>query len=95
MTAEKENKVYSISKAEKESYQKQGFDIVEDGKIILHGKGKTVNYDEHKALLAQYTILEEENEALKEENETLKKGIKQVRQGEEMSTDKKPKKEGA
>ena len=41
MTAEKGNKVYTITEAEKDTYQSQGYDIFEDGKIIAYGKGKT------------------------------------------------------
>lgn len=32
MTAEKGNKVYTITEAEKESYQSRGYDIYEDEK---------------------------------------------------------------
>ena len=59
MTAEKGNKVYTISEAEKDTYQSQGYDIFEDGKVIAYGKGKTVPYED-------YMKLQEENERLKE-----------------------------
>ena len=65
MTAEKGNKVYTITEAEKDTYQSQGYDIFEDGKIIAYGKGKTIPYE-------TYMKLKEENEKLKEENENLK-----------------------
>ena len=42
MTAEKGNKVYTITEAEKDNYRSQGYDIFEDGKMIACGKGKTV-----------------------------------------------------
>ncbi len=59
MTAEKGNKVYTITEAEKESYQSRGYDIYEDEKVIAYGKGKTVPYED-------YMKLQEENERLKE-----------------------------
>ncbi len=59
MTAEKGNKVYTITEAEKESYQSRGHDIYEDEKVIAYGKGKTVPYED-------YMKLQEENERLKE-----------------------------
>ena len=59
MTAEKGNKVYTITEEEKESYQSRGYDIYEDEKVIAYGKGKTVPYED-------YMKLQEENERLKE-----------------------------
>ena len=59
MTAEKGNKVYTITEAEKDNYRSQGYDIFEDGKMIACGKGKTVPYE-------NYLQLQKENEELKE-----------------------------
>lgn len=67
MTAEKGNKVYTISEAEKDTYQSQGYDIFEDGKMIAYGKGKTVPYED-------YMKLKEENEKLKAQLKTKKAG---------------------
>ena len=50
MTAEKGNKVYTITEAEKESYQSRGYDIYEDEKVIAYGKGKTVPYEDYMKL---------------------------------------------
>lgn len=58
MTAEKGNKVYTITEQEKGRYQSGGFDILEGGKVIAYGKGKTVPYEE-------YMKVKEELEALK------------------------------
>lgn len=58
MTAEKGNKVYNITEAEKTRYQNDGFDILEGGKVIAYGKGKTVPYEE-------YMKVKEELDALK------------------------------
>lgn len=59
MTATKGNKVYTITEQEMQFYVDSGFDILDDtGKVIKHGRGKTVPYDE-------YLALKEELEALK------------------------------
>lgn len=58
MRAVKGNKEYTIDESQTKFYQDSGFDIVEDGKIIAYGRGKTVPYGE-------YVALKEENEALK------------------------------
>ena len=44
MTAEKGNKVYTITESEKDNYRSQGYDIFEDGMMIACGKGKMVPY---------------------------------------------------
>ena len=59
MTAEKGNKVYTITEAEKDNYRSQGYDIFEDGMMIACGKGKMVPYED-------YLKLQEENRELKE-----------------------------
>lgn len=58
LQAVKANKVLTIEPREQKSFQMQGFDIVEDGKIIAHGAGKTVPY-------AKYEEVVKELEALK------------------------------
>lgn len=58
MRAVKGNKEYMIDESQTKFYQDSGFDIVEDGKIIAYGRGKTVPYGE-------YIALKEENEVLK------------------------------
>lgn len=66
MKAVRGNKVYTITDAEKESYKKLGYDIMDDdGKVIENGIGKTVSYDKYKEL-------EEENIALRKENQDFK-----------------------
>ena len=59
MTAEKENKVYTITEEQKATYLAEGFDIRDDeGNIIAYGAGKTVAYEE-------YMALKKENEELR------------------------------
>lgn len=75
MKATKGNKVYTIDETQKAMYQAQGYDIVDDeGKIVQYGAGKTVSYEEYKALEEKAAKLEKENKKLKEENKELKKG---------------------
>ncbi|WP_418223570.1 hypothetical protein [Clostridium isatidis] len=74
MKAIKGNKVYTIDEIQKVMYQVQGYDIIgDDGKVIQYGAGKTVSYEEYKALEEKIFKLEKENKKLKEENKELKK----------------------
>lgn len=73
MTAEKGNKVYTITEAEKDNYRSQGYDIFEDGRMIACGKGKTVPYEdylklqeENRELKGKLSVLEEKLSALEE-----------------------------
>ena len=69
------NKVYTIDETQKTMYQAQGYDIVDDdGKVIQYGAGKTVSYEEYKALEEKTLKLEKENKKLKDEIKELKKG---------------------
>lgn len=75
MKATKGNKVYTIDETQKSMYQAQGYDIVDDdGKVIEYGAGKSVSYEEYKALEEKTTKLTNENKKLKEEIKELKKG---------------------
>lgn len=75
MKATRGNKVYTIDETQKAMYQAQGYDIVDDeGKIVQYGAGKTVSYEEYKALEEKVSKLEEDNKNLKKENKELKKG---------------------
>ena len=59
MTAEKDNKVYSIDEGQMAAYQVAGYDIYgDDGKVIAYGAGKTVAYED-------YMALKKENEGLR------------------------------
>lgn len=81
MKAKKGNKVYTIDENQKDSYKKQGFDIIDDaGNVISYGVGKTISYD-------KYSELEKENENLKvriseleKENENCKLSAMTVEQ---------------
>ena len=71
MKAVKANREYTITEAEKDFYQKQGFDIIgDDGKVVQYGAGKTVPYEQYKAIL-------DELEALKAKKKPTKKDDQQ------------------
>ena len=54
MTAEKENKVYTITEEQKATYLAEGFDIRDDeGNIIAYGAGKTVTYEDYMKLMKE------------------------------------------
>lgn len=75
MKATRGNKVYTIDETQKAMYQAQGYDIIDDeGKLLQYGAGKTVSYEEYKALEEKVSKLEEDNKNLKKENKELKKG---------------------
>lgn len=97
MKASRDNKVYTIDEAQKESYKAQGFDITdEDGKVIAYGAGKTVSYDKHKELednhkelIIAYGIREDKCIALEKENEELKLSAMTIEQLKAYAADRK------
>ena len=77
MTAEKDNKVYTIDQNQVAAYQTAGFD--DDGKLIEYGVDKTVPYSvyakvlkENEELKQQISSMEAEEENAKAEEETTK-----------------------
>ncbi|MBL1125776.1 hypothetical protein F9856_06420 [Streptococcus suis] len=67
--AEKGNKVYDIDKSQIEAYVAQGFDILEDGKVVKSGTGKSISAEEYDKVV-------EENKKLKAEIKKLKQVAK-------------------
>lgn len=67
MKAVKGNKVYTIDESQKKAYQDAGFDIMDNGKVIAYGRGKTVPYGDYVALM-------EENDRLHEKIKELEGG---------------------
>ena len=61
MTAEKENKVYTITEEQKATYMAEGFDIRDDeGNMIAYGAGKTVAYEDYMKVVKENMALKEE-----------------------------------
>lgn len=58
MRAVKANREYTITEAEKDFYQKQGFDIInDDGNVIQYGAGKSVPYEQYKKVVDELEAL--------------------------------------
>ena len=85
MKAIKENRVYTISDAEKNSFQKEGYDIYSDsGEIIAYGLGKSVPFEKYAKLMEQVEALQEEIIALKEsakKSKSVKKDESEKKKG--------------
>ena len=61
MTAVKENRVYTITETDAESFRKEGYDIYDDnGELIAYGLGKSVPYDKYMELKKAYETLMEQ-----------------------------------
>ncbi len=69
MKAIKANKEYSITEQEKERYQKEGFDILDEtGKVIAYGKGRTVPYERYMKVVEELDALKKKKTENKTEN---------------------------
>lgn len=50
MTAEKGNRVYTITEVEAQSFINEGFDVLnDDGSVYAYGKGKTIPFGQYIA----------------------------------------------
>lgn len=68
MKAIKANKEYSITEQEKERYQKEGFDILDEtGKVIAYGKGRTVPYERYMKVVEELDALKKKKTESKNE----------------------------
>lgn len=67
LAAQKGNKVLQIEHSETKHYVRLGFDIVENGKVIEYGMGKTVNYGAYMKAVEKVEALEAEVKKLKAE----------------------------
>ena len=76
MTAEKDNKVYTIDESMKNHYAAEGYDIKDDdGNVIAYGKGKTVSYEEYQKAVQELEALKnkETTREAKEEDMPVEK----------------------
>lgn len=60
MEAIKENRVYTITDADVESFVREGYDIYDNGKLVAYGVGKSVPYGKYMNLLNAYEALQTE-----------------------------------
>lgn len=76
MKAIKENRVYTITDAEKDAFQKEGYDIYsDDGEVIAYGVGKSVPFEKYVELMKQVEELKEEIASMSaSKKESKKKG---------------------
>jgi ABC-type molybdate transport system substrate-binding protein len=76
MKAKKANRSYTITEAEKNAYQREGYDIYDDsGRIIAYGAGKTVPFGKYVEAVKAYELLESENADLKAKLAELEKKL--------------------
>ena len=74
MKAVKNNREYTITEAEKDFYQKQGFDIIgDDGKVVQYGAGKTVPYDQYKKVVDELESLKAKKKSSKKDDTDFSK----------------------
>ncbi len=80
MKARKENKVYDINEASKQTYLDQGFDIYDDnGKVMEYTPLKTIKYNEHlKELKLARAEKDEKIDLLQKEIDELSSHQQQV-----------------
>lgn len=74
MKAVKGNKVYTIDEVQKDIYQAQGYDILDEyGEVIQYGAGKSVSYEQFQKASDEITKLKAENKKLKDKIKELEK----------------------
>ena len=77
MKAIKENREYTITPDVKQSFIKEGYDIIDDdGNITDYGAGKTVPFQRYIDLVEKYTKLDAETTKLRKELAELKEKTK-------------------
>lgn len=61
MKAVKDNKEYDITENQKAEYLAQGYDIVQDGKVIEYSPKKTISYSEYQKVKKELEEAKENN----------------------------------
>ena len=82
MLAIKENRQYTITEVDIQSFTNDGYDVYDDnGNLVAYGVGKTVPFEKYSKLMEQNEKLQdeiielrEEVKALTKKSETKKKG---------------------
>lgn len=65
MKAYKDNRVYTITEADVESFRKEGYDVYDDeGDLVAYGAGKAVAYEQFEKVQEMYEATLEENGSL-------------------------------
>lgn len=72
MKAVKNNKVYTITEEQQKFYVDAGYDILgEDGSVLMHGRGKTVPYEQYAAALEEVRQLREQADGASNQEEVF------------------------
>jgi len=67
MVAIKDNRQYTITEADVQSFAKEGYDVYDDnGNLVAYGYGKSVPYEKYMRLMEQVEALQEEIIELRE-----------------------------
>lgn len=67
MVAIKENREYTITEADVQSFANDGYDVYDDnGNLVAYGVGKTVPFEKYMKLMKQVEDLQEEIIELRE-----------------------------
>ena len=89
MQAVKENRVYTITESEVDSFRKEGYDVFGDnGELIAYGVGKSVSYERYMTLTELYEKALEENARLESEVAALTEKLKKRETRKAKSADK-------
>lgn len=79
MRAVKKNKEYMINDAQKQDYQKMGYDIMDDeGNVVGFAYGKTVPYETYMDVVKEKENLQKQVENYKKENEALNEALNET-----------------
>lgn len=74
MVARKENRQYTITEADVQSFVNDGYDVYDDnGNVVAFGVGKSVPYEKYMKLMAQVESLQDEIIELREQVKKLEK----------------------
>jgi hypothetical protein len=78
MLAIKENRQYTITEVDVQSFASEGYDVYDDnGNLVAYGVGKTVPFEKYAKLMKQHEKLQDEIIELREQVKALeKKGAK-------------------
>ena len=72
MLAIRENRQYTITEADVQSFAKEGYDVYDDnGNLVAYGVGKSVPYEKYMRLMEQVESLQEEIIELREKVKSL------------------------
>lgn len=88
MKAYKDNRVYTITEADVESFRKEGYDVYDDeGNLVVYGAGKTVPYEQYEKVQEMYEATLEENGALMDKVTKLEAEVAKLKKPKKKAKD--------